>query len=496
MIAAPRAPELRPARRLNGIDATLVVMGGIVGSGIFMTPSVVAERARTVPLILAAWCVGGVLALIGGCIFAEIASRRPSSGGLYGYLRDAFHPSIAFSYGWTALLASQSGGIAAAAITFASYLAPSLNVHRSELALAIAAIVLLSVLNCLGVREGASAQNVLMLLKGGAIVGLVVAGVLVAAPSAHDSVAAVAPSGSLRLVGAMAAALIPVLYAYDGWQTAPFIDRELRDPGRAMARGMLWGVGGVAVLYLLVAATGVHALGASGLAATSTPASAIMGRLLGPAGERFIALGIAISTLGFVSNSILTSARLYYAMAEDGLFFKQIARLHPKTRVPIVAIALQGVVAIGILLAGRYDQILNYVTSIDFVYLALAGAALFVFRRRSAMRAERGFRVPAHPWSTAFFIAVSALVVIAACIEFPVDSGVGMALLAISFPVYFLWRRSAVQRFDPRLRDGDVLIAGPRTDADAADYLALYDDRKATRDAGNVQARSEPETNR
>lgn len=416
----------------------LVVIGGIVGSGIFMTPSTVAARAGTTPLIILAWLAGGVVALIGGLVFAELAFRRPSAGGLYGYLRDAFHPAVAFSYGWTALFASQSGGIAAAAITFATVLTPSNGDRRVVLLLGVAAIVVLSVLNAFGVREGANAQNALTLLKGGAIAALIIAGLVVGPAAASHAAAPVAAGGRFGLAGILAAALIPVLYAYDGWQTAPFIDRELRDPARAIAQGMIWGIAGVALLYLLVVVAELRVLGPAALAATTTPASDVMRRALGPSGERFIAVGIAISTLGFVSNSILTSARLYYAMAADGLFFASIAKLHPKTRVPVMAIALQAVVAIAILLAGRYDQILTYVLSVDFVYLGLAGVALFILRRRTRT-AREGFRIPGHPWSTLFFIAASAFIVAGACVQSPMETGIGMAFVAASFPAYALW---------------------------------------------------------
>lgn len=432
------------ARRLNAFDATLIVMGGIVGSGIFMNPSVVAARAHTTALILIAWIFGGLVALAGACIFAELAWRRPDSGGLYGYMRDAYHPVVAFMYGWTALLVSQSGGMAAAAITFAVYFQPLTGLHVTPWMSAVAAIAILSAVNCAGVREGGSTQNVLMVLKAVVIVAVIVAGFVGPHGSAaHAAVATNLHVGGMALFAIVGAALIPVLYSYDGWQTAPFIDGELKDPKRSLPRALIWGVVLVVFLYLAITIAALRMLGPAGLAATATPAADMMRLLVGPVGERIVAAGIALSTLGFLSNQILTSPRIYYAMAKDGLFFKQLAWLHPRTHAPIAAIAIQGVVAIVIALSGRYDQILNYVTAMDFVFFGLAGFALVVFRRRSPETGAGGVRMPGHPWSTMAFVLVSAAVVVNTYVNFPADTLVGLLILFSGVPVYAIWRRRA-----------------------------------------------------
>ncbi|MBV8727989.1 MAG: amino acid permease, partial [Candidatus Eremiobacteraeota bacterium] len=298
---------MKLARKLNAFDATLIVAGGIVGAGIFRNPSVVAQRVHTTPLILGVWIFGGVVAIIGGFIFAELAWRRPASGGLYGYMRDAFHPSVAFMYGWTALWVSQSGGMAAAAMTFAAYVVPLFGNSVAPWIPAAAVLIILSAINCFGVREGSTTQDLLMLLKIGIIAALI-AGGLVAAPIAHHiarapALPALAPMALLSLIGA---ALIPVLYAYDGWQTAPFMDAELKDTRRTLPVGLIAGVAIVIVLYLAVTVVSVRVLGAGGLSATDTPASDVMRAAFGPIGERVIAIGVALSTLGFISNQILT----------------------------------------------------------------------------------------------------------------------------------------------------------------------------------------------
>ena len=429
-------------RRLNSFDATLIVMGGIIGSGIFMTPATVAQRARAEPMILGAWVFGGLLALIGGYIFAELAWRGPATGGLYAYMRDAFHPVVAFMYGWTALLVSQSGGMAAAAVTFASYFNPLSHIHASGTLVAVLMLIVFSIINCFGVREGGSTQNAFMLVKIVAIAAIVVAGLLFA-PAATGPTSLAGAQATFAPLVIFGAALIPVLFAYDGWQTAAVMGAELKRPERSLALGMVVGVVAVIVLYLGMSVATLRVLGLHGLMSTATPASDVARAAAGPVGERVVAAIIGLSTLGFLSNQILVSPRIYHAMAHDGLFFKQVAWIHPKSHVPIVAIALQGVVAIVITLSGRYDQILNYVTSIDYVFFALAAGAIFVFRARARQVSVGGISVPAHPWSTTFFLLASVLVVVNTLVVYPKETIIGLLILISAVPIYLAWKRFA-----------------------------------------------------
>jgi APA family basic amino acid/polyamine antiporter len=426
------------ARRLGLFDATMIVMGGIVGSGIFINPSVVARQVDTPALILAAWAIGGAIALAGAFVYAELAALRPAVGGQYAYLREAFSPMVAFLYGWGLLLVIQSGGMAAVAVTFAHYARELLPVRLGVGAIATVVLAALTVVNCLGVRAGASLQSGLMVIKIVAIVGLIVTGA-VFAPAA---VAAPAPPREIRgVAAAMGAALVPVVFAYGGWQTSSFVAGELKRPERDLPRGLLMGVVGVIVLYLAVNAVCVRVLGPAGLAATTTPASEVMRHAFGERGARAIAMGIAVSTLGFLSQSMLTAPRVYYAMARDGVFFSAVARVHPGTRVPMAAIALQGLLAVIIALSGRYEQILNYVVSVDFIGFGLTGLALFVLRARGERAAS--FRTPGHPVTTAFFVAASFLVVGNTVWRYPENTLIGLAILAAGVPAYLLWRRRA-----------------------------------------------------
>lgn len=425
------------ARRLGPFDATLIVMGGIVGAGIFRNPSVVAQRLPSAAGTLLAWLLGGLIALAGAFIYAELAARRPAVGGQYAYIREAFHPLAAFLYGWTLLLVVQSGGMAAVAMTFARYALELAGSRLPEAALAALALGSLTLVNCLGVRAGSNVQGALMLTKAAAILALVACGLL--APVLPAAASPAAPP-SLSLPG-LGAALVPVLFAYGGWQTASFVSGELRRPERDLPRGLLFGVGGVILLYLGVSFVCVRVLGPQALAASPAPASDVMRQAVGERGAAFIAAGIAISTLGFLSQGILTAPRVYFAMARDGVFFRSVGRLDPRTQAPVRAIVLQGAVAILIALSGRYEQILNYVVSVDFIFFGVTACSLFVFRRRD--RAAAAYAVPGHPWTTGLFAAACWLVVLSSVADSPANAGIGLAILLTGVPAYLLWRRSA-----------------------------------------------------
>jgi APA family basic amino acid/polyamine antiporter len=427
------------ARRLGLFDVTMLVMGGIVGAGIFMNPAEVARHVTTPGWIVGVWIIGGMVALAASFVYAELAARRPEVGGQYAYLRDAYGPMPAFLYGWALLLVIQSGGMAAVAITFARYFLELARWPVADSVIGVSALALLTIINCLGVRSGSNVQSLLMVLKIGAIAMLVVVGWWLA-PGYPLVAQQEAGPGSATTLAAIGAALTPVMFSYGGWQTSGFVAGEMRNPGRDLARGLVLGVAGVILLYCLVAFVCVHALGPTDLAASRTPASDVMRLALGDRGAALIALGIAISTLGFLSQGMLTAPRVYFAMADDGLFFRKVADVNPVTRVPVVAIILQGVAAAVIALSGTYGQILSYVVSVDFLFFGLTGAALFVFRRRDGARSP-GFEAPLHPFTTGLFVLACAVVVVATVLNNPVNSLIGYAILAAGVPACLYWQR-------------------------------------------------------
>ncbi len=436
---AQTEPDSQPlARRLGLFDATMLVMGGIVGAGIFINPYVVARRVHTPALVLGAWLVGGLIALTAAFIWAELADRMPKVGGQYAYLREAYHPLVAFLYGWVLLLVIQTGGMAAVTVTFSHYFLELTGLHAAEWQVALITLLAITLVNCLGVRAGGTLQSTLMLIKILAIALLVVAGVFLVQglhlpwrPLADQPV-------SFSLISAFGAAMVPVVFAYGGWQTASFVAGEMKQPRRDLPRALVLGVAGVALLYASVNYVYLRTLGVAGLAATKTPASSVMRAALGPRGATIIALGIAFSTLGFLSQSILTAPRVYFAMGEDRVFFQQLAWVHPRTRVPVVAIIAQSVWTMAIVITGSFEKILDYVISMDAFFWALTAGCLFVFRHRNS--APPSFRMPGHPLTTAVFCLACLGIVANTIYKFPGNTLIGLAILVTGVPVYYIWK--------------------------------------------------------
>src|SRR5881398_1928411 len=434
----PDPNEVPLARRLGLFDATMIVMGGIIGAGIFVNPAVVARHVHTPLLVLGAWLIGGMIALIGAFVYAELAALQPRVGGQYAYLRDAYHPIVAFLYGWTLLLVVQTGGMAGAAIIFGRYFCELFGLSISEQLIATLALAILTVINCLGVRAGSNVQNALMLIKLVAIALLI--GVGCFGPVKTNPARVELPADSGGFAG-LARAMAPVLFAYGGWQTASFVSGEMRDPRRDLSRGLVLGVAGVIALYLAVNFVCVRVLGAAQLAATPTPASAVMRAALGERGAQWIAVGIAISTLGFLSQSMLTGPRVYYAMARDRLFFESVGKLSRRSRAPVVAIVLQGIAAIVIACSGTYGEILNFAVTVDFIFFGMTAASLFILRRRQIGSDSAIYRVPGHPITTILFVLSCAGIVGSAIVAAPANSATALCIMLSALPIYYWWSR-------------------------------------------------------
>jgi APA family basic amino acid/polyamine antiporter len=432
----------KPRRQLGLFDATMIVMGGIVGAGIFANPAEVAHRVHTPFLILGVWVLGGLLALCGAFIWAELSTRLPgAAGGQYVYLREAYHPSVAFVYGWGLLLVAQTGGMAAVAVIFASYFRALTGLAWNESAIAALALLTLIGINCFGARAGTNVQNTLMLLKIGAIAALVIIGFVAGGHSPEESGRLLEKPLSFNLLKSIGAAMVPIAFAYGGWQTATFVSAEIRDPRRDLSRGLLLGVSGVVVLYLAVNVACLRVLGPAGLDATTTPATDLVRMVLGKNGAHWIALAITISALGFLSQSMLTAPRVYYAMARDGLFFASIGKLIGKAETPVVAIVLQGFAAIVIAYSGTYGEILNFEVTVDFIFFGMTAAALFVLRRHRIGSDSVSYLVPGHPFTTIVFVVFCAGIVLSALIASLRNSAIALGVMLAGLPVYYLWKR-------------------------------------------------------
>jgi APA family basic amino acid/polyamine antiporter len=378
--------------------------------------------------------------MCGAFIWAELATRLPGAGGQYLYLREAYHPSVAFVYGWGLLLVTQTGGMAAVAVIFASYFRALTGLGWGDGVVAATVLLILTGINCLGARAGSNVQSALMLLKIGAIGALVMLGLSLGGGSLKSE-PLVAEPVSFGLLKSIGAAMVPIAFAYGGWQTATFVAGEMRDARRDLSRGLLLGVAGVVALYLAVNVACLRVLGAFGLDATNTPASDVMRIALGERGSQWIAAGIAISTLGFLSQSMLTGPRVYYAMAHDGLFFKSVGKLSPGSRVPVVAILLQGVAAIIIACSGTYGEILNFAITVDFIFFGMTAAALFVLRRRQIGSNAAIYRTPGHPFTTSLFVLACIGIVGSAIVASPANSTIALGIMLAALPVYYCWSK-------------------------------------------------------
>ena len=432
-------------RRLGVFDTTMVVIGGIIGAGIFLNPAIVAQRVHSSAFILTAWIVGGAVALIGALAFAELGARRPQAGGGYIYLTETFGPLAAFLYGWTFLFVINSGGIAAVAVTFARYTVDLFGISTIYIKpLAASLLVALAGVNYFGVRSGSITQNIFTVLKLTALAVLMFVGVFLARGGAH----APAPTETIQgfgVVRALGIALIPVLFAYGGWQYANNIAGEIVDPERTLPKALGIGISVVVAVYVLANVAYLRALGPAGLAASLAPAADTMRAAMGPIGAALMAVGIIMSTIGFVNSGILSAPRMLQAMSADGLFFKFASRLHPRYRSPAGGILIQAVWAVALALSGTYGQLLDYVVFGDWIFFGLIVATVFAYRRRDAAAGitPNVFRMPGYPVLPALFVIVAAYVVVSAIWSNPRNALLGALLIALGVPAFLFWRNQS-----------------------------------------------------
>lgn len=433
-------------RRLSLFDGTMVVVGGIIGAGIFMNPAVVAQRLDSSGLVLLVWMLGGLVALMGALCFGELGARRPEAGGGYVYLREAYGPLPAFLYGWTLLLVINTGGIAAVAMTFAFYAVDLFGAPPEIIKpLAIGVVVLLTGVNYYGIKPGSITTNIFGVLKLLAIAVLVVSGLAVFVQSDAGFWTTHTPvTEGKGLIASIGIALLPVLFAFGGWQQANHVAGEIAHPQRNLPRALLLGVLIVVACYVLVNLAALLTLGVGGLATSGAPASDVMKAAWGDIGGVLMSAGIAISTFGFVNLSILGGARVYQAMADDGLFFQRAAELHPKYHSPAFSLIVQGVWIVVLILSGSYGQLLDYNVFGDWIFFGLVVSTLFVFRRQNIGGTEPGYRMPGFPVLPVLFMAACAYAVVSSILSNPFNALMGTGLILLGVPVFWYWRSRVV----------------------------------------------------
>jgi APA family basic amino acid/polyamine antiporter len=455
----PRPVEL--VRGLGLLDATLLIVGSVIGSGIFFAPSIMAGYLQSPGLLLGLWVLGGLLTLAGALSYAELAAAMPRAGGQYVFLSEAFSPLFGFLYGWTLLLAINTGFVAAVAVAFAKTLGffvpavgeghvlfaiPGVTFTTAQL-VALVVIAVLTWLNVTGLRTGATVQNLFTFAKLGAL-GVLVA---LAVVTARGSIAnfhpiaglALGPEGlKVGLFAALAGAMSKALFSYDSWYTVTFAAEEVKAPERNLPRSLVLGTLGVTVAYGATVAAYIALVPIGEMAGITENriATEAAERMIGPAGGAFIAVAVLVSTFGCVNGLTLAGARVVYAMARDGLFFRGAARVHPRHRTPSVALLMHGLVAAALTLTGTYSDLLTMTAFSSLLFNVLTVIGLFVLRRRRP-DLPRPYRAWGYPAVPLLFVAVALFFLVYMPVADPRNTGLGLLLTVAGVPAYIFWKR-------------------------------------------------------
>jgi APA family basic amino acid/polyamine antiporter len=440
--ARPGATSLR--RSLGLTDLVLLTIGTVIGSGIFLVPSVVLRQSGLDPrLALLVWALGGLLSLLGALTYAELGAMHPEAGGLYVYIRDAFGALPAFLYGWTSFFVIASGSVATLAVAFAGYLGrlvPMSGVATKVVAVAVIALV--AGINIVGTRKAATVQNWTTAAKLLTLVTLSLAFIVL---GAHGGAAFAAPPADApsTVSGSLGAAMIGVLWAYEGWAYVTFSAGETRDPQRVFPRAISVAALALIAVYLLANAGYLTALGTAGMAASDHVAVDAVRVLVGPAAGAIVGTLILVSIFSATNGLLLTAPRLYYAMARDGVFFRILARVSPRLGTPAFAISALALWSAALAISGTFEQLLTYVVFTGWIFYALAAASILVYRRTQPT-AHRPFRVPGYPVTPILFVGAAALLVLDTLLTQPGRAALGLGAVLIGTPAFYVWRhRSA-----------------------------------------------------
>jgi APA family basic amino acid/polyamine antiporter len=435
-----RPTDLR--RSLGFTDLLLITIGTVIGSGIYLVPSIVLRQTggRT-GLAFTVWAVAGVLSLLGALTYAELGAMKPEAGGLYAYLRDAFGPLSAFLYGWAAFLVIASGSIAALAVAFANYLSPLLPFRAPGPVISVITIAVVALINVRGTRGSATVQNWTTGAKFGALLLLSIL-LIVRGDGGAGQAATLTEAPNASIAAGMGAAMIGVLWAYEGWQYVTFSAGEARDPQRTFPRAISIATFLLIVLYLVANLGYIRALGPVGAANSERVAADAIGTILGPVAGRVVSALILVSIFSALNGLVLTTPRMYYAMARDGLFFERLASVHPRFGTPAFAIGALTVWAAALAASGTFSQLLTYAVFTGWIFYAL-GALAVMMLRRSEPNAVRPFRVPGYPVTPLLFVVAAALLVINTIVTQPGISSIGLGFVALGAPAYFGWRARA-----------------------------------------------------
>ncbi len=427
-------------RTLTLRDLILIVIGTVIGSGIFLVPGVVLKQSGgSMGVALLVWLAAGVLSLLGALTYGEMGASKPDAGGLYVYLRDALGPLPAFLYGWTMFFVIAAGSCATLAVAFTNYLGQfvTLSPIAGKL-VSVVMILVVMIINVRGTRQGANVQGVATGIKVGAI--LIMSVLLIAVGHGFSQTPSIWPAAwNGSLFAGVGVAMIGVLWAYEGWQYVTFSAGETKDPQRVFPLGIAVGTAAIIGIYMLANVGYFAALGADGAMKSERIAAESMAAAFGPAAGKLIAATILVSMFSAANGITLTAPRLYYSMSRDGVFFAKLAEVHPRFSTPAIAIVTSSVWAMLLAATGTFQQLLTYVVFVGWIFYALGAIAIFVYRRRDPNLA-RPFRTPGYPLTPILFVLSAAAIVINTIVTQPQNVIFALALMVLGVPAYYMWR--------------------------------------------------------
>lgn len=433
-------PKLK--RVLSLLDATMINTGGIIGSGIFMVPATVAMLTGSSSLFFMVWIAGGIVSLFGALSVAELGAAMPRAGGQYVYLSEAYGPVWGYLYGWSAVAVINTASIAAVGVAFSEYLRFFFPITDISIkGIAVATIVLLTIINILDVKSGARFQNVFTISKLGAIFGIIILGLVMEGGSNQNLIPFFSNQSFTELVGPLGLAMVSVLWTFDGWIFITYVAGEVKNPGRNIPLSLIFCMLIVVSIYLLLNYVLIYTLGFTGMNGSDLVVSDAAFVFLGNKGAAIVTLIILISLIGANNGFVLTSARINYAMAKDKLFFHQASQIHPRFKSPANALIIQCVWACLLTFTGTFNQLITYIIFASWIFYGMSAGAVIILRNKKPDM-ERPYKTPVYPWIPIIFILFAIFLTINTIMEAPRDAAIGAGIILAGLPMYYYWKKN------------------------------------------------------
>lgn len=429
---------------LSLLDATMINIGSMIGSGIFIVPASVALYLDSSLLIIAVWIFGGIISLCGALSIAELGAMMPKAGGQYVYLSKAYHPLFGFLYGWTNFAVIMTGSIAAVAVGLATYFGHFVSLNPIEIkTVAMLSVLFLTVVNCLSTKSGALFQNAFTLIKMLCLGGLIVLPFILNGGSLANFSPIFSNLPFSELIAPLGLSIVAVLWAYDGWIEITYVAGEVIEPQKNLPRALILSTLIVIALYTLINFSFIYVLSLSGMSKAPMVASEAAVILFGAGGASLVAIAVMIAMFGANNGFIFTGARIYYAMSKERLFFRSIKHVHPTFDTPYISLIAQGAWACALIFTGTFEQLFTYVVFASWLFYAMSCGAVLILRKKSPDIA-RAYRTWGYPWTPAAFILFSLFLVINTLIEDPRDALIGIGIILTGIPLYWYWSKTAL----------------------------------------------------